>query len=731
LTGVNDSGKTRILGLLETALSFPERGDLIDVFGIAAPGEVSMFVHHETDPRFRLDDLTEPAAPFVEALESPAAGDDVRIGVRLSTFDQRFFAWRFGRSLTELDDRLRDELDDVLPAGAHGREPLEPVKLESLGGVDPAIFPEAIVVPATPADVEREVARAVTRLCRALRTVAFAWAQVDVFEEALAAAGGALEGVSEDWVGKYPSDPGEEEDDPSWLWLVEEQPRASVVTPAAFEACAAFGRIASELVPEFISHAYRLEIGPADPASIVRGDPLRIQLLRRDTVPTDTDDAEEAHDWALQFGLAEAASGFTVWLQLALLEAAARIRLLAAILEFGGSCIDAIYVEAGGYELRAWDPDQQAHERTPLAFEGLGLDRIKAMIEDAVKALRDPRLLRSREECFEMIGAELAELRDDPGLDDGLSRALRSRVYLLDEPEQRMHPSLQRHAARWLASAMSEWGCQCVIATHAVAFMDIPGDTRIYELTRSGEEAFIAPVDIAALTPQALLAREMGLDRGELLSRWRAFLFIDSLDATAVLEELFAERLESSRIRVLPLHDHGRGAGLLSLTVLAELTGTPIAVMLVSTPVRQIELLRTADAHTRARAGDDPGEIGTAAKIVDLTLRHEREIEILTVNVPDIFDLLDENTLRQTGTTVPGRPAFPGHEAARNAHQAATNSGTYREFLHQTYGIATGTETIRRIARHMRDAKLPPPQQLDDLILRLDQIALATETATD
>src|SRR5438552_1859953 len=103
LTGVNDSGKTRILALIETALSSPELGDLIDVFGIAAPGEVSMFLHHETDPRFRLDDLTEPAARFLEALESPGVGDEVRIGMRLSTFDQRFFAWRFGRSLAELD----------------------------------------------------------------------------------------------------------------------------------------------------------------------------------------------------------------------------------------------------------------------------------------------------------------------------------------------------------------------------------------------------------------------------------------------------------------------------------------------------------------------------------------------------------------------------------------------------------------------------------------------------
>jgi hypothetical protein len=30
-------------------------------------------------------------------------------------------------------------------------------------------------------------------------------------------------------------------------------------------------------------------------------------------------------------------------------------------------------------------------------------------------------------------------------------------MYLVDEPEQRLHPALQRRAARWLQTAMSQW----------------------------------------------------------------------------------------------------------------------------------------------------------------------------------------------------------------------------------------------------------------------------------
>jgi AAA domain, putative AbiEii toxin, Type IV TA system len=242
----------------------------------------------------------------------------------------------------------------------------------------------------------------------------------------------------------------------------------------------------------------------------------------------------------------------------------------------------------------------------------------------------------------------------------------RPRLYLLDEPEQRLHPALQRRAARWLVDRMHEWRSQCIVVTHSTAFMDLPGDSTVYELTHAGSMAAIRRLNLAELTPHAQFARELGLDRGELLSRWRAFLFVEGLADAAVIEELFDERLEESRIRVLPVHGHRSHTGLLDMMVLADGTATPIAALIDSVSQGDIQEIRAAPSWERAKMMQRPDETGTVAKIVELANKRERDIEILTIEAPDIFDLLDGGVIKRM-TARSGGSSFPGHQAAREA----------------------------------------------------------------
>ncbi|MGI8713008.1 MAG: AAA family ATPase [Solirubrobacteraceae bacterium] len=328
-----------------------------------------------------------------------------------------------------------------------------------------------------------------------------------------------------------------------------------------------------------------------------------------------------------------AASGFVLWLQLALRETSARLCTLAQVLGDGAEAATAIAMEAdwaGGSELPAEDTT---------------LPEVKAILKETLAKLQTPEVLPP-ETWLRMLPRARSVDAPSGGAERWL-RTFRSRLYLLDEPEQRLHPALQRRAARWLATVMGQWRSQCLLATHAVAFMDIAGDIRVYELTRVREQAYVAALDVASLTPQAQLAREMGLDRGEPLPRWRAFLFVQDNDTVAVLDQLFAERLASAHIRVLAIDDHRERSGLFGLDLLPQFTAVPIAVLFTSVANDDLAQLQASSSARRARLADESLALFVAAKIADLARRQERDIEILTLDVPEIIDVLDENTIRQ------------------------------------------------------------------------------------
>jgi AAA domain, putative AbiEii toxin, Type IV TA system len=715
LCGINDSGKTRVLGLIEAALTELGSWDMLDVYGVATEAEVAAFVDLDTKDRHierQVADVTE----FRDELELPDQGSELPFGVRLPLLpDRQGKAWLYGRSLEDLDSDLQAAITGAAP-WAGNADPCQPLKIEGLGEVDPLILPEAIVVPSPPELVEREVAIAVTRLCKALRELGDLWPQLEPDLGPLR--GGPPKG----WSRRMPSEPFIE-GRPSWLWLVDEQPQATVIHPAAIEACEMFVRIAERLLPDFIRSEYALELAPAQPTLIARGNPIALRFARRDTLPTDPEDDDD--DDIVRFELADAASGFVVWLQLALREATARTRLHASLLQ---DCVD----QAGRVDgIVVWSEDLVLDEPEP-APGNLDLDEIKPMLEDILEQLSDPKPLAPRVPIAPGREADAGQDTDpEAWMSANVLGALRTRLYLLDEPEQRLHPALARRAARWLAGLMSEWGSQCILATHTIAFIDIPGNTRAYQLTRTADDSILSPLDPAALTPHALLARELGLDRGEFLSRWRAFLFAETPELAALIEELYADRLATSGIRVLALNHPHPDQGQLDITILHELTGAPTAVLLLSAPQAEIDELRDASSTQRATATQNQGPVGTIARLLELEIRQDRHIEILTVQTPDIVDLLDEDALRHTSATTPDLPHFQGHQAARDAYNQTTppeHDRTYTDFLNRTYGISITADTIRETAGYMRETQLPTPPALDDALWRIDQLALADET---
>jgi AAA domain, putative AbiEii toxin, Type IV TA system len=656
LTGRNDSGKTRVLGLIETVLTRPELVEMVDVFGIASAEELAALVDPEMLDQFSIERFVDAVAPWLDAIELPGNADEIRLGVRVDV--GWLGAFRFGRAPIELEPAVSEAVQEALPAAAGSGDAQEPVKVEYLGMPDWEIMPDPIVVPSPASGVAERVGAAVMSVCRALQRLASEWRWFEVY-------GRVLEGApTVDFLHLRPSEP-YIDGAPSWEWLIDEQRHASVVHPAAVEACAALERIAAGLLPDFIAGEYRLEITPAQPSDIAHGHFVRLQLMRRDTqlYPENDPDHEEEgtegekdpDDWlpvdpddgALRFGLDDAPAGFAVWLQLALCEAAHRARIVSYNLQTGirrlARIRQEIEDEPGNVpldELGDIDEMSLAEETEPDLDR---LDEVKEMLHDALGYLREPTLLPPRPAPAEDEPSEPYWEFDDPDIFE-FFQAPRYPVYLLDEPEQHLHPALERRAARWLSTAMSQWGAQCVIATHAIAFIDIPGDRHVYELSRTEYTATIAPLDPRTLTPYTPIARAIGLDRGELLARSRAFVFLEPTTAT-VLDELFAERLDRSHIRLVPI-DLKEPGELPEIRILTQLTAAPLTALFISTTPEDIARLRTATDDERAQAAQRPGELGAVAAILDLAVHQHRQIEILTLGSPDILAPLSDDATR-------------------------------------------------------------------------------------
>jgi energy-coupling factor transporter ATP-binding protein EcfA2 len=647
LTGRNDSGKTRVLRLIETALTEPERVEGVDVFGTGSREELAALVDPDDGDRLIVDVFVDAIAPWLDTIELPIDRDEIRVVVRLHYGGAG--AWRFARAPIDLEPTVREAVEEALPEAASRGDATEPVKVEYLGRADWAILPEAITVPSPASAVAERVGTAVMSVCRSLQDLASEWMWFGERGHALKHA------PPVSFVHAWPS--GYSDEGPSWSCLIDEQRHASVVHPAAVEACAVLERIAAPLLPDFIAGEYRLEITPAQPSEIAQGRYVRLQLMRPDRMPfpeANSDPEQEGtdieenpddqlpvdpDDGALRFAIDDAPAGFGVWLQLALHEAAHRALIASHNLQTAMAHFAPFWEQVvGGGPSSETDEDLDDDIDEEPEPDADWLDETRQLLEHALGYLREPTLLPPRLEPAE----------DEPSAPYPEFDAPRHRVYLIDEPEQHLHPALERRAASWLSTAMSQWGAQCVIATHALAFIHIAGDRQVYELSRTGYAATIAPLDPATLTPYTPIARAIGLDRGELLSRYRAFVFLEHATA-AVLEELFGERLDRSHIRLVPI-ELRQPNELPEITILAQLTAAPLAALLVSTAPEEIARLRMASALERTAAARQPGELGAVAAILELAVRKQRQIEILTLAIPDLRALLGDDQTRDAVT---------------------------------------------------------------------------------
>lgn len=286
---------------------------------------------------------------------------------------------------------------------------------------------------------------------------------------------------------------------------------------------------------------------------------------------------------------------------------------------------------------------------------------------------------------------------------DALRPALR--LHLYDEPERHLHPDAQRRIQRALSSPEET---DVMLATHSHLFLGGANWTHLH-LGASPEGPVLTPFIPAELDVASAVTRQLGLSRGELLSRIRYVLFVEGPVDVLVLRTLYGDLFDDAGVLLLPIHGVDESASLAELELFGRLVDVGAGLL--------VDHARSTWLDAR-RAG--PGATKEESAVRDLRRRLKsrgRVLDFYGLEREDIIAYLADDAVRAE------LPQFPGWHSVMKQRQrgeklkdaAARMSGTDH----------LGRRIIERIALHMAADGLPAggdlPERIADVVSASDR----------
>ena len=464
--------------------------------------------------------------------------------------------------------------------------------------------------------------------------------------------------------------------------LLREEQGCWHIDPVATGSLALLRAEAQRLLPDFVGSLYELSLAFRPVDHWFDSPPVDFSLRWRGS-----------HHRS--FAPEELADGFHLWLQLALAGALSALDNVRSRLDALNEAAGWEYIQAA--ENRFAEDDHEAETALNVAI---------AEIENAASETDPSMPLPNPDSAF--------------GISDRLATLAR-RVVVADEPERHLHPRLQRQAARWLSNLASTAAAQCVVASHATAFLGV-GDTVLNYVRRVGGSVVVEPVEAGAIDALDDVAREVGFDRGELLSTISCFLLVEGEHDRVTLEGIFGQELRLAGVFIVPLRGSPRRS-LLDVDTLWRFMTAPVAVALDNLPMDEVAAAQADPACLgRLRAPTATPEAKAVATILNAALGTDKRIEFLGHSGSDLIDALDESAIIETfpASGWPGQDAM--HEAwlAYKSDNHAPDSAR-KAWLQETYGIDNSTKTYQRLAdAHRRLGHRPPAlEAIVDAAIRL------------
>jgi hypothetical protein len=364
----------------------------------------------------------------------------------------------------------------------------------------------------------------------------------------------------------------------------------------------------------------------------------------------------------------------------------------------------ADWTASGGRRLRVTLERHDTNEKYPLPMVGSGVATW------AMYAL-DEATRRVRREGEGMSPDLLPEGR----FRDSFIRQRRA-LYLIDEPEQNLHPLAQHDAAAFLARMAAD-GNDVVAATHSPTFLAIPAaETQYAHVRRVAGWTTLTVLGARVIEQLDRAGDDSGLSRSDLLQLTRGFLLVEGLHDKLVVEHFFAEELAAARIHMLAFRGARETAGLLDAQLLIGL-GLPICVMLDRTSDEFVNALnRRRIRPTDATTPEERQLVKLAGELHELP---PGQVHFVPLRLHDIIAALPEGAVRRVA------PQFRAWKPIVSSYEQAKSHENFKAFALREIGYTQGaTPFVKAALVQTSEERASPAPQLRRAVA--DAIAFVT-----
>jgi energy-coupling factor transporter ATP-binding protein EcfA2 len=240
---------------------------------------------------------------------------------------------------------------------------------------------------------------------------------------------------------------------------------------------------------------------------------------------------------------------------------------------------------------------------------------------------------------------------------EACAQAIQPRLLLIDEPERHLSASVAREAAAWLHQRSQHPDAEIAIATHSPAFLACRSDDVRHVHVQRVSDGLVytsfSPDDDDALER---IAREMGLDHGDLFGLVNAIVWVEGPMDRAVLRALCGDEMRRRGVHVATYGGLGNMRYVLD-NPLARLPDLRFVVLVDDLDANQLALLTTSPEHVGADASHEMRE---TAALLQRAKAADRQLAVVSHGAPDVFLALSDAALAETA-----RRPWPGRRSAR------------------------------------------------------------------